>query len=302
MNLAVKISNFELKTPIVCASGTFGYAEELKGLVNFKNIGAVTTKTITPEPRAGNQPPRIYETEYGVMNSIGLENPGLAGFLKEKLPSLSKLSVKSIISVGGFSQEDYEGMVKALEDKKEIEAIEVNLSCPNIRMKKMFSQSSEATYSLVKSLRAITKKTFIVKITPEVSDITEIAKAARDAGADAIALVNTFFALGINIETRKPYLGSVYGGYSSRAIKPLALYKVWQVHKNVNIPLIAGGGIETASDAIEFFLAGATAISIGTINLVYPNRASEIVEGLKDYMKRKKIKDINELRGGVITQ
>lgn len=299
MNLAVKLNNFELKTPIVCASGTFGYGEELKGLVNFKNIGAITTKTITPEARAGNIPPRIYEAEYGVMNSIGLENPGLEGFLEEKLPSLLKLPVKSIVSIGGFSQEDYERIVRRLEDK-EIEALELNLSCPNIKMKKMFSQNKDATYNLVKSLRAFTKKTLIVKITPEVEDIVEIAKAAYDAGADAISLVNTFFALGINIETKKPFLGSVYGGYSSRAIKPLALYKVWQVYKNVNIPLIAGGGIENANDAIEFFLAGATAVSTGTINLVYPDRATGILKGLKDYMKRKKIKDINELRGGMI--
>jgi len=299
MNLAVKLNNFELKIPIVCASGTFGYGEELKGLVNFKNIGAITTKTITPEPRAGNPPPRIYEAEYGVMNSIGLENPGLEGFLEEKLTGLLKLPVKSIVSIGGFSQEDYERIVRRLEDKK-IEALELNLSCPNIKMKKMFSQNKDATYNLVKSLRAFTKKTLIVKITPEVEDIVEIAKAAHDAGADAISLVNTFFALGINIETKKPFLGSIYGGFSSRAIKPLALYKVWQVYKNVDIPLIAGGGIENANDAIEFFLAGATAVSIGTINLVYPDRATGILKGLKDYMKRKKIKDINELRGGMI--
>jgi dihydroorotate dehydrogenase (NAD+) catalytic subunit len=299
MNLAVKLNNFELPTPVICASGTFGYGDELKGLVNFKNIGAITTKTITPQPRAGNPPPRIYETEYGVMNSIGLENPGLEGFLEEKLPSLVKLPVKSIVSVGGFSQEDYEGIVTRLEDEKEIEAFEINLSCPNIKMKKMFSQNKEATYSLVKSLRPLTKKTLIVKITPEVEDIVEIAKAARDAGADAISLVNTFFALGINIETKKPYLGSIYGGYSSRAIKPLALYKVWQVARNIDVPIVGGGGIENASDAIEFILAGATAISIGTINLVYPDSATDIVKGLKDYMKRKKISDINELRGAM---
>ncbi|MFA5337648.1 MAG: dihydroorotate dehydrogenase [Candidatus Omnitrophota bacterium] len=301
MNLAVKLNNLQLPTPVICASGTFGYAEELKGLVNFKNIGAVTTKTITPEARAGNPPPRIYETEYGVINSIGLENPGLDGFLEEKLPSLVKLPVKLIVSVGGFSQEDYEGIITKLEAKKEIEALEINLSCPNIKMKKMFSQNSELTYNLVKSLRALTKKTLIIKITPEIDDVVEIAKAARDAGADALSLVNTFFALSINIETKKPHLGSVYGGYSARAIKPLALYKVWQVARNLDIPIIGGGGIENASDAIEFILAGATAVSIGTINLVYPNSATDIVKGLKDYMKRKKISDINELRGGMVS-
>lgn len=299
MNLKVKLNNFQLPTPIICASGTFGYGQELKGLVNFKNIGAITTKTITLQPRAGNPPPRIYETEYGVVNSIGLENPGLEGFLEEKLPMLIKLPVKSIVSIGGFLQEDYEGIVKRLEDKKEIEALEINLSCPNIKMKKMFSQNSELTYTLVKSLRALTRKTLIIKITPEIDDIVEIAKASKDAGADVLSLINTFFALAINIETKKPYLGSIYGGYSSRAIKPLALYKVWQVYKNVDIPIIGGGGIENANDAIEFFLAGATAISIGTINLVYPNRASDIVKGIKEYMKRKKIENINSLRGAM---
>lgn len=301
MNLAVKLNNFGLPTPVICASGTFGYGEELKGLVNFKSIGAITTKTITPEARAGNPPPRIYETEYGVINSIGLENPGLDGFLEEKLPKLVKLPVKSIVSVGGFSQEDYERIVKRLEDKKEIEVLEINLSCPNIKMKKMFSQNKETTYNLVKSLRALTAKTLIIKITPEVDDVVEIAKASKDAGADALSLVNTFFALSINIETKKPHLGSIYGGYSARAIKPLALYKVWQVARNIDLPIIGGGGIENASDAIEFILAGAAAISIGTINLVYPDSATNIVKGLKDYMKRKKISDINELRGRMVS-
>lgn len=300
MNLKIKLNNLQLPTPIICASGTFGYGEELKPLVNFKSIGAITTKTITPQLREGNPPPRIYETDYGVLNSIGLENPGLNGFLKEKLAGVLKLPVKPIISCGGFSQEDYEQIVKAFEDKKKIEALEINLSCPNIKMKTMFSQNKELTFNLVKSLRQLTKKTLIVKITPEVTDIVEIARAAKDAGADALSMVNTFFALGINIDTRKPHLGSIYGGYSGRAIKPLALYKLWQVYKNVDIPIIGGGGIENTNDAIEFFLAGATAVSLGTVNLVYPNRATDIVKGIKDYMKKNKINDINELRGGMI--
>jgi dihydroorotate dehydrogenase (NAD+) catalytic subunit len=301
MNLAIKIGNFGLKTPVICASGTFGYGEELKELVDFKNIGAITTKTITLQPREGNPAPRIYETEYGVINSIGLENPGLDEFLEEKLPKLIKLPVQFIVSVGGFSQEDYEETIRRLEDKKEIEAFEVNLSCPNIKMKKMFSQNKELTYNLVKSLKAITKKTLIIKITPEIDNIVEIAKSAESAGADALSVVNTFFAMAINIETKKPYLGSGYGGYSGRAIKPLALYKVWQVAKNVSIPVVGGGGIENASDAIEFILAGATAISLGTVNLVYPNKASDIIKGIKDYMKRKKIDDICKLKGAIIT-
>jgi dihydroorotate dehydrogenase (NAD+) catalytic subunit len=300
VNLAVKFNNLQLKTPIICASGTFGYGEELKNLVNFKNIGAITTKTITLHSREGNPAPRIYETEYGVINSIGLQNPGIDGFLEEKFPALLKLPVKLIISCGGFSQPDYEEIVTRLESKKEIEAFEINLSCPNLKMKKMFSQDKELTYSLVKSLRSLTIKTLIIKITPEVTDIVEIAKAAQDGGADALSLVNTFFALSINIETRKPYLGSVYGGYSGRAIKPLALFKVWQVYQSVQIPIIGGGGIENTNDAVEFFLAGATAVSIGTINLVYPNRAAQILSGIKQYMKRKKISDIAELKGTMV--
>jgi dihydroorotate dehydrogenase (NAD+) catalytic subunit len=300
VNLDVKFNNLQLKTPIICASGTFGYGEELKNLVNFKNIGAITTKTITLHSREGNPAPRIYETEYGVINSIGLQNPGIDGFLEEKFPALLKLPVKLIISCGGFSQPDYEEIVTRLESKKEIEAFEINLSCPNLKMKKMFSQDKELTYSLVKSLRSLTIKTLIIKITPEVTDIVEIAKAAQDGGADALSLVNTFFALSINIETRKPYLGSVYGGYSGRAIKPLALFKVWQVYQSVQIPIIGGGGIENTNDAVEFFLAGATAVSIGTINLVYPNRAAQILSGIKQYMKRKKISDIAELKGTMV--
>jgi dihydroorotate dehydrogenase (NAD+) catalytic subunit len=285
MNLKVKLTNLELPTPVICASGTFGYGEELKELVDFKNIGAITTKTITLFPREGNPAPRIYETDYGVINSIGLENPGLDGFLEEKLPQLAKLPVKFIVSVGGFSQEDYEEAIRRLDAKNEIEAFEINLSCPNIKMKKMFSQNKELTRNLV--------------ITPEVDHIVEIAQSAQGAGADAVSMVNTFFAMAINIETKKPYLASGYGGYSGRAIKPLALYKVWQVAKNVRIPVVGGGGIENTSDAIEFILAGATAISLGTVNLVYPDKASDIVKGLKSYLKRKKIDDIRELKGAL---
>ncbi|MFA5271556.1 MAG: dihydroorotate dehydrogenase [Candidatus Omnitrophota bacterium] len=299
MNLKVKLNNLELPTPIVCASGTFGYGEELKELVDFKQIGAITTKTITLQAREGNPAPRIYETDYGVINSIGLENPGLDVFLEEKLPKLTTLPVKFIVSVGGFSQEDYEEAIRVLSSKIGIEALEINLSCPNIKMKKMFSQNKELTYKLVKSLKSITKKILIVKITPEIDDIVEIANAAKDAGADALSLVNTFFAMAINIETKKPYLGSTYGGYSGRAIKPLALHKVWQVAKNVDIPIIGGGGIENTSDAIEFILAGANAVSLGTVNMVYPNKAKEIVKGIKDYMKRKKIENIAELKGAL---
>lgn len=293
--LKVRIGNLELDIPIVAASGTFGFGQELKGLVDFKYIGAIITKTITKNPRAGNYPPRIYETEYGVINSVGLENPGLDGFIKDKLPELDKLATKYIVSVGGFFLEEYEYMVRKLNKYKTIKALEINLSCPNLKLKKMISQSKSLTSSLIKSLRKLTKKTLIVKITPEVTDMVDIAKAVELAGADAISLVNTFLAMAINIDTRKPYLGNGYGGYSGKAIKPLSLYRVWKVANQVNIPIIGGGGIEDAKDAIEFFLAGAGVVSLGTINLVYPNQAKLIATGIQDYLIKHKITDIKKI-------
>ncbi|MDD5194545.1 MAG: dihydroorotate dehydrogenase [Candidatus Omnitrophica bacterium] len=295
MNIAIKLGTLELKTPIVCASGTFGYGYELKGLADFKSIGAIIAKTVTLEPRAGNPEPRIFETECGVLNSVGLENPGLESFIKDKLPLMDKLSCRRIVSIGGFSIEEYESCLKKLQAHSSIDAFEINLSCPNLRLKKMVSQDATATRQVVGALRKLTQKPLFIKITPEVTDITEIAKAAQDAGADAISLVNTFFSMSINIETGKPHLGNIYGGYSGRAIKPLALYRVWCVARCVKIPVIAGGGIEDASGAIEFFLAGARAVSLGTINLVYPDAAREILKGIKGYLRRKKINDINEL-------
>jgi dihydroorotate dehydrogenase (NAD+) catalytic subunit len=298
-NLKIKLGKLELETPIVCASGSFGFGEELRELVNFKSIGAVTTKTITLLPSCGNPPPRIFETDGGLLNSIGLENPGVDVFIKEKLPLLKNINTNFIVSIGGFSPQEYSLIVNKLEKLKEIKAIEVNLSCPNLKLKKMISQSRNLTYKLIKILRKITKKTLIAKITPEVTDIVSIAKVAQDGGVNALSLVNTFYGMAIDIERQTPVLGNVYGGYSGRAIKPLSLYRVWQVSRKVNIPIIGGGGIETASDAIEFILAGATGVSLGTINLVYPNRAEIILKGIKKYMEKKKIEDIGELRGNL---
>jgi len=299
-NLKIKLGKLKLDIPIISASGTFGYGDELKGLANLKAIGAITTKTITLKPRAGNPPPRIYESECGVMNSVGLENPGLAVFIEKKLPEIQKLSTKCIVSVGGFSDKEYAQVVRTLTKEKGVDGLEINLSCPNLKLKKLVSQDAKATYSLTKVLRKITKKPLFIKITPEVTDIVKIAKAVKMGGADGISLVNTFFSLRINIETRKPYLGNIYGGYSGRAIKPMSLYRVWKVAKEVKIPIIGGGGIETASDAIEFILAGATAVSLGTINLVNPNSAEDVLSGIKKYMKKEKVSDVTKLRGGMV--
>ncbi|MFH1519838.1 MAG: dihydroorotate dehydrogenase [Candidatus Omnitrophota bacterium] len=300
VNLKVKLGRLKLDTPIISASGTFGFGHELKGLVNFNALGAITTKTITLKPRVGNPSPRIYESECGVLNSVGLENPGLAVFINEKLPLIRKLNTKCIVSVGGNSDREYQEVVSALSLEPGVAGLEINLSCPNLKLKKLISQSPKATYGLTKALRKLTKKPLFIKITPEVSDIVSVARAVKQAEADAVSLVNTFFGLRINTQTHRPYLGNIYGGYSGKAIKPMSLYRVWKVARTVKIPLIGGGGIESTLDAVEFILAGATAVSLGTINLVEPDRATTVLSGIKNYLKHKKVSDINKLRGGLI--
>lgn len=299
LDLKVNLGRLKLSVPIVCASGTFGFGVELENLVNFDCVGAVVTKTITLAPRAGNPPPRIYETECGVINSVGLENPGLEIFLKEKLPLMESLNTKFIVSIGGSSVREYQEIVKQLDCKKRVDAFEINLSCPNLKLKRLVSQSQLATYNLVKALRKLTEKPLFAKITPEVTDISKIAKAVEEGGGDGISLVNTFFSMAIDIETKRSYLGNTYGGYSGKAIKPISLYKVWKVARNVGIPVIGGGGIEKSSDAVEFILAGAAAVSLGTVNLVAPNSAEIILRGIKDYMRKKKLKKIDEFKGDV---
>jgi len=299
MNLAVDVGKLRLNNPIVCASGTFGFGDELKGFIDAKSIGAIITKTITLKPRAGNPPPRIYETSYGVMNSVGLENPGLDVFIKEKIPLIKNLGAKYVVSVGGFSEFEYSEIIKKLDKIKKVDAFEINLSCPNLKLKRLISQDEKNTYKLIKALRKLTRKPLFVKITPEVTDIVKIAKAVQLAGADAISLVNTFFSLRINIDTKKPYLGNIYGGYSGPAIKPMSLYKAWKVFNSVKIPIIGGGGISNSEDAIEFILAGASAVSLGTINLAEPKAGSKILAGIKNYMRKHKIEDIRKLKGAM---
>ena len=299
MDLKVKIGKLELPGPVICASGTFGFGDELRGLADFGSIGAVVAKTITLKPREGNSPPRIYETAQGVINSVGLANPGVNGFIKENLPSVCKIPAKYIVSIGGFSFDDYKQVLRKLRPKKEIDAFEINLSCPNLKLKKLISQDAGQTYKLTKVLRKLTKKPLLIKITPEVTDIVAIAKAVCDAGADAVSLVNTYLSLAINIQTKKPYLGNIYGGYSGPAIKPMSLYRVWKVAGSVKIPVIGGGGITKAADAIEFLLAGASAVSIGTINMVEPKASKKILAGIKSYMAKKKLKNLKALSGSL---
>lgn len=300
MSFVTNIGKLVLETPIVCASGTFGFGYELRKLVDFETIGAFVTKTITLHPQAGNPPPRIIELDCGVLNSIGLQNPGLEVFIRDILPQLRGLNSKCIVSVGGEDLDEYVEVVKRLNSVKTIRAFEINLSCPNLKLKRMISQTPKVTYKIVKILRELTEKVLIVKVTGEVEDIVKIAKVVKEAGADGISLVNTFLGMGIDVRTRRPYLGHVCGGYSGKGIKPLSLYRVWKVAKKVDIPIIGGGGIMSAYDAIEFFLAGAQVISIGTANLVDPCFAKSLMKDIVQYMQENKIDDIKDLRGRLI--
>ncbi|MCM8757673.1 MAG: dihydroorotate dehydrogenase [Candidatus Omnitrophica bacterium] len=296
VNLSVKIGKLNLKNPVILCSGTF--SEELKYFLDFKKIGALVTKTITLKPNLGNPPPRTCETPSGLLNSIGLENPGLDLFLKRDLVKFLKWGVPIIVSITSIDEpEELFILAKELAKIKELKTIEVNLSCPNLRIKKLISQDKDATYNVVKKLRKISSQTLIVKLSPNVTDISEIALAAEKAGADSVSLINTVSAMAVDIQTRKPMLSTVTGGLSGPAIKPIALRAVWQVYQRVKIPIIGMGGIMDAKDAIEFILCGATAVGIGTANFVNPKASLEIIEGIKGYLEANRFKDIKELIG-----
>jgi len=302
-NLSVSLGRLKLKNPVLVASGTFGYAEEFRYFMNLKELGAIITKTITLEARQGNPPPRTCETAAGLLNSIGLENPGLEAFLKDKLPYLSKIGVPIIVSIASeYDPEEFIVIAKRLDKIKTVCAIELNISCPNLKSKKLISQDAGATYDLVKDVRRLTRKVLITKLSPNVSDITEIAIAAKEAGSDVIALINTLSGMSIDIETKKPRLGCIYGGLSGPAIRPVAIKMVWDVYQKIKIPIIGMGGIIDIQSAIEFFLAGATAIALGTANFINPGIAIEIIKGLRQYCIKNKINSIKELTGSLKCQ
>jgi len=297
-NLSVNIGKLKLKNPVIVASGTFGYAEEFYNLVNLQGLGAIVTKTITLEPKSGNEPPRIVETPAGILNSIGLENPGLKVFLKERFPALKKIKVPVIVSISGNSDADFVLLAKNL-GHADISAIELNLSCPNLKSKVMVAQDIEATSRVIYKVRSATRKTLIAKLSPNVTDIKIIARAAEKSGADALSLVNTFVGLAVDAETQKPKLGNTTGGLSGPAIKPLALRLVWEVYNAVKIPIIGMGGIMNTQAALEFFICGASVVAVGTGNFIQPNLTVEIVSGIRAYLQKNQIKDIKELTGSL---
>ncbi len=301
INLAVKIGKLKLKNPVMVASGTFGYGEEFKDFIRLRKLGAIVSKTITLKPRKGNLPPRTCETPAGMLNSIGLENPGLEVFIKDKLPFLSKIGIPVIISIASEdSPVEFIELAERINRISVVSALELNISCPNVSgQKSLISQDPKATYQIVKSVRKVTSKTLITKLSPNVTCISEIAQAAEAAGSDALALINTLSGMSIDIDKRSAKLNAVCGGLSGPAIRPVALKMVFDVYNKIKIPIIGMGGIIDISSALEFFIAGATAISIGTANFINPRTSVEIISGLKEYAQRNKINSIEKLIGSL---
>ena len=296
LSLDINIAGIKMKNPVMTASGTFGYGLEYSQLINIENFGAIVTKTITLEARVGNPQPRIVETASGMLNSIGLENPGAKVFIEEKLPKLKGYRVPIIANISGSNEAEFVKLADLLKDIG-LSGLELNISCPNVEHAGLFAQDADTTYKLVSSVKKVTGLPLIVKLTPNVTDITLIAEAAEDAGADAISLINTLIGMSIDIQTKKPKLANVIGGLSGPAIKPVALRMVYEASRKVRIPVIGMGGIMTSGDAIEFLLAGASAVAIGTANFVNPNTCCEIIEGIKTYMKANSFNKISDITG-----
>jgi dihydroorotate dehydrogenase (NAD+) catalytic subunit len=277
-DLSVTIGQMKLKNPVMVASGTFGFGEEYQDFLDLSHLGAIIPKGISLKPVAGNPPPRIFETEGGILNSIGLQNPGIDVFVKEKMPFLRTVNTCLIVNFFGNSEKEYVELAERL-------GCIPGISCPNMsRGGIVFCTDPRMTYELVRDVRRATPLTLVVKLSPNVTDITAMARSAEDAGADAVSLVNTFRAMAINIHSRKPELGNVFGGLSGPAIKPIALRMVWEVSQAIKIPVIGMGGITKADDALEFVLAGASAVQIGTANLVHPATGIDVVHGIRKYL------------------
>jgi len=300
-DLRVSIGSLKLKNPVMTASGTFGYAREFEPYVNLHRLGAVVVKGISLEPRPGNPPPRIVETSCGMLNAIGLENVGVERFISEKMVSLQEVKVPVIVNVLGDTLDDYREIAARLADVKGISGIEVNISCPNVKKGGVaFGTVPGMAAAVTAAVKEESSVPVMVKLSPNVTDISEIARAVEDGGADGVSLINTLIGMAIDHRSRRPQLANVIGGLSGPAIKPVALRMVYQVAQVVSIPVIGIGGIESTEDVLEFLLAGATAVQIGTANFVNPRASEDAVEGLARYVTGQKLESIRELIGGLI--
>jgi dihydroorotate dehydrogenase (NAD+) catalytic subunit len=301
-DLKINIGGLGFKNPVMTASGTFGYGTEFEDFIDIDKLGGIIVKGTTLEHREGNAYPRMAETASGMLNAVGLQNKGIDYFINEIYPEIKKYKTNIIVNVSGSKLEDYLAVVEKLNDLEKIPAIELNISCPNVKLGGMaFGTSCESAAEVTKAIRKAYKKMLIVKLSPNVTNIAEIAKSVEAAGADSVSLINTLLGMAINAETRKPLLSTITGGLSGPCIKPVALRMVWQVYKAVKIPIIGLGGIMNATDAIEFMLAGATAVQIGTANFIDPQISVKIVEGINEYCKRQGVKNVNEIVGGLLS-
>ena len=297
INTKVNIAGVEFKNPVMVASGTFGSGAEYGEFVDLNRLGAVVTKGVANVPWEGNPTPRIAETYGGMLNAVGLQNPGYDLFAKRDIPYLQKYDTNIIVNVCGRTTEDYIDVVEKLGDE-DVDMLEINISCPNVKHGGIaFGQDPKAVEDITKAVKKVAKQPVIMKLSPNVTDITVMAKAAEAGGADALSLINTLTGMQIDVERQKFVLANKTGGLSGPAIKPVAVRMVYQVAKAVNIPIIGMGGIANAKDAMEFILAGATAVSVGTANFNNPNTTIEVVEGIEDYMRRHNVADVNDLIG-----
>ena len=299
-DISIKLGDLELKNPVMTASGTFGYGREYSTLIDLNQLGAIVVKGISLKPMPGNPPPRIVETPSGMLNAIGLANIGIESFLKDKLPWLRTLDTKTIVNIYGHSIDEYGELASALNGVDGVSAVEINISCPNVdKGGLVFGKDPETSARVTEAVVKNTDKPVIVKLTPNVSDITILATAVEQAGADCLSLINTLTGMAIDIETKKPMLGNISGGLSGPAIKPVALHMVYQVAKTVKIPVIGIGGILNARDALEFLIAGASAVQVGTANFINPGATLEIIDGITSYCEKKSIKNIREIIGSI---
>jgi len=301
-DLTVNIGGLQLQNPVMTASGTFGYAREFDHLVDLNRLGGIIVKGLSLMPTKGNPPPRIVETPCGMLNAIGLENVGIEAFVEEKLPFLKRLTPPIIANIYGTLEEEYVQLAARMEAVEAIAAIEVNISCPNVKAGGMvFGVDPKAAFRVVRTVRDQTTKPLIVKLSPNVTDITEIALAAQEAGADCLSLINTITAMVVDIETRRPRLANITGGLSGPAIKPVAVRMVWQVSQVAKVPVIGIGGIMNAEDALEFFIAGASAVQVGTANFINPSVTTDVIDGLETFLAQRNIASISDIIGTLET-
>ncbi|MEG2892497.1 MAG: dihydroorotate dehydrogenase [Clostridium sp.] len=297
VNSKVTINGIEFKNPVITASGTYGFGLEYNEIYDVSRLGGISSKGLTINPKQGNDGPRVFETRAGMINSVGLQNPGVDEFINEHLPKMRELNTVVIANLGGATIDDYIAGVEKLNET-DVDIIELNISCPNVKCGGMaLGIKAEVAADAVRRVKAVCKKPLMVKLSPNAEDIVEIAKACEEAGADSLSLVNTFKAMAIDINKKAPVFKNVFAGLSGPAIKPMALRMVYEVCANVNIPVIGMGGITTWEDAIEFIMAGATAVQVGTANFIKPDVALDIIDGIESYMKREGIESLEEIRG-----